>query len=247
MAQDKKVRLDILMVKRGISPTRSKAQAMIMAGTVKVNGTVASKAGLRVKDDVDISIASPSHPYVSRGGVKLKKALSHFSINVKGKRCIDVGASTGGFTHCLLLEGALQVIAIDVGYGQLDWALRQDKRVIVMEKTNFRLINPSTFPYKPVEILTIDVSFISLRLILPVARQLVTHGAYIIALIKPQFEVGPKHVGKGGIVRDKRLYEIVINDIKDFSKRLGLTHIGVIESPILGAKGNREFLIALTA
>ncbi len=244
-ARDRKIRLDILMVKKGLSPTRSKAQAMIMAGIVKVNGAVVSKSGIKVENDVEISVVAPPHPYVSRGGLKLKKALFHFSIDVRGKCCIDVGASTGGFTHCLLLEGAMQVIAIDVGYGQLDWGLRKDKRVIVMEKTNFRLIDPSTFPYDPAELLTIDVSFISLRLILPVARQLVSYGAYIIALIKPQFEVGPKHVGKGGIVRDKGLYDIVINDIREFSQGLGLMPVGVIESPIRGSKGNREFLIAL--
>ena len=242
-----KKRLDVLLVERGLAPTRSKAQALIMSGIVRVNGELRDKPGGQVNIDAQVEVLEKGCPYVSRGGLKLKKAIDYFSIGVKGKKCIDVGASTGGFTHCLLLEGAEMVVAIDVGYGQLDWKLRQDPRVLVVERTNFRYFDPSLLPFPKADIIVIDVSFISLKLILPVAQRLLGEKGSIVALIKPQFEVGPQHVGKGGIVRDGRLHRQVIENIKKFSEEsLRLRVLGYIESPILGAKGNREFLIALT-
>ena len=242
-----KKRLDLLMVERGLAPTRSKAQALIMSGKVRVDGRLLDKPGGRVDTNAYLELRENGCPYVSRGGLKLKRAIDYFSIDVIGKRCIDVGASTGGFTHCLLLEGAEIVVAIDVGYGQLDWKLRQDPRVVVMERTNFRYFDPSLLPFPKADIIVIDVSFISLKLILPVAHKMMDERSVIVALIKPQFEVGSRYVGKGGIVRDSGLHDQVIETIKKFSEEtLGLNVLGHIESPILGAKGNREFLIGLS-
>ena len=240
-----KKRLDILLVERGLAPTRTKAQALIMSGAVRAGAYVIDKPGTRVDVDCPLEVLQPPCPYVSRGGLKLQKALEHFSIDVEGKCCIDVGASTGGFTHCLLFHGARQVVAIDVGYGQLDWSLRNDPRVVVLERTNFRRLDTDTFPYKDAQIITIDVSFISLKLILPVARKILAGNSHIVALIKPQFEVGPENVGKGGVVKDSGLHQKVIDDILTFcNNSLKLKVTGVVESPIKGAKGNREFLMA---
>ncbi len=243
---DQKKRLDSLLVDRGLCPSRSKAQALILSGKVLVDGIVRDKPGTRFRQDCNIIIEKPLNPFVSRGGLKLEEALNHFSIDVREKVCIDVGASTGGFTHCLLMRGAQRVIAIDVGYGQLDWSLRNDPRVVVMERTNFRHVNPDSFPYKDNDLIVIDVSFISLKLILPVAKELLRPDGLIIALVKPQFEAGPQHVGKGGIVKDPNVHKMVVDEIIRFSSdQLALLPLGVVDSPILGAKGNKEFLLTL--
>jgi len=240
-----KKRLDRLLVERGLADSRTQGQALIMSGKVKVDGVIQDKPGHSYPLDVEITVTRPLYPYVSRGGIKLEKALDCFRIDVRKKVCMDVGASTGGFTHCLLMRGAKRVFSVDVGFGQLDWSLRNDPRVVVLERTNFRYLEPETIRC-PMDIITIDVSFISLRLILPVAKRHLARDGVIVALIKPQFEAGPKEVGKGGIVRNPAVHEKVTRTIITFSQeRLGLRPIGIIMSPILGAKGNREFLVGL--
>lgn len=239
-----KQRLDKLMVERGLAPSREKAQALIMAGQVVVGDHAAGKAGQQVAADVDIRIKGDVLPYVSRGGLKLKKALDEFGVDVSGLVAIDVGASTGGFTDCLLQGGATKVFAVDVGYGQLAWKLQQDERVISMEKTNIRHLLPEQLDVRP-ELAVIDASFISLAKVLPSAVNIVKPGGRIIALIKPQFEVGRGEVGKGGIVRDPAAHEKVVADISRTAQEMGLIVAGVCESPITGADGNREFLILL--
>ena len=244
----KKQRLDIRIKELGLAPSRSKAQALVMAGSVLVNQKPVSKAGYLVSDDDEIILKGRQCPYVSRGGLKLEAALEHFDIDVTGKICIDVGASTGGFTHCLLQKGATLVYAIDVGYGQLDWSLRNRKEVINLEKTNIRYVSPELFDPPP-ELATVDVSFISLKVVMPAILSVMTRKAGdIIALIKPQFEAGPSKVGKGGVVRSEQVRKEVIRDlIHFFSETLGLLVHGVIESPIKGIKkGNKEYLIYLT-
>ena len=241
----KKQRLDILLKEKGIVPTRSRAQALIMAKAVLVNGKPVTKAGHLVNPDDEIILKDRGCPYVSRAGLKLEKALRHFDIEVKDRVCIDVGASTGGFTHCLLKHGAKLVYAVDVGYGQLDWRLRNRKDVINLERTNIRYLDPRLIAEEP-DIATIDTSFISLKIVVPSVLGLLKGEGEIIALIKPQFEAGRKKVGKGGIVRDSKVHEEVIGELASFfEKELSLEVKGVIPSPILGAKGNREFLIHL--
>jgi 23S rRNA (cytidine1920-2'-O)/16S rRNA (cytidine1409-2'-O)-methyltransferase len=237
-----KERLDKILVDRGLVPSRERARALIMAGQVVVNDHLADKAGMQVAVDADIRLKGEDIPYVSRGGLKLEKALDAFGIDVTGLVAIDVGASTGGFTDCLLQHGAARVFAVDVGYGQLAWKLRQDSRVVNLEKTNIRYLEPAALSELP-DLAVIDASFISLDKVLPPTIRLVRDGGLIIALIKPQFEVGKGEVGKGGVVRDERKHQEVIVRVTDLAAGLGLEVRGVTESPILGPKGNREFLI----
>jgi len=239
-----KQRLDKLMVERGLAPSREKAQALIMAGQVVVGDHAVDKSGHQVPLDAEIRIKGDLLPYVSRGGLKLKKALDQFGIDVNGLVAIDVGASTGGFTDCLLQSGALKVFAVDVGHGQLAWKLQQDLRVVNIEKTNIRYLTLDQLGEAP-DLAVIDASFISLSKVLPPTLALLKPGGRIIALIKPQFEVGKGEVGKGGIVRDPAAHQKVIDDVSRMAQKLGLSVAGVCESPITGADGNREFLIVL--
>jgi 23S rRNA (cytidine1920-2'-O)/16S rRNA (cytidine1409-2'-O)-methyltransferase len=234
--------LDTLLVDRGLFPSRERAKGTIMAGLVKVNGKVMDKAGTRVSEDAVISVDEDPIPYVGRGGLKLEKALEHFQIDVTGYTAVDIGASTGGFTDCLLKRGARRVYAIDVGYGQLDWRLRQDPRVVVMERTNIRYVKPEDLG-ESCHIAVIDVAFISLTLVLPVARTLLKPGGKVIALIKPQFEAGREKVGRKGIVRDPLVHREVIKKIYDFILDMGLKVRGLTHSPITGAGGNIEYLV----
>lgn len=239
------VRLDALLVERGLAASRERARALILAGSVRVNGQPASKAGTAVARDADIDVAVPDHPYVSRGGLKLAHALDVFDVDVEGRLALDIGASTGGFTDVLLQRGAPRVVALDVGHGQLDWKLRSDPRVIVLERVNARSLGPADLPEdaRQFDIITIDVSFISLRYILPVLTPLMREGADVIALVKPQFEAGRAEVGKGGIVRDETVQQRVVAEVTAAANALGLRRAGMAESPIAGMEGNREFLI----
>jgi len=239
-----KERLDLLLVHRGIVPSRERARALIMAGQVVVNDHAAKKAGEMVAIEADVRLKGEPLAFVSRGGLKLEKALDAFGIQVSGLAILDVGASTGGFTDCLLQRGARRVIAVDVGYGQLAWKLRQDERVVNMEKTNIRHLTPEKLPEIP-DMAVIDASFISLAKVLPATICLIRDDGEIIALIKPQFEVGKGEVGKGGVVRDNRKHDEVIEAIRILAGSLHLKVLGITESPILGPKGNREFLIQL--
>jgi 23S rRNA (cytidine1920-2'-O)/16S rRNA (cytidine1409-2'-O)-methyltransferase len=233
-------RLDNLLVLRGLAESRAKAQSLILAGQVFANEQRLDKAGKLVPADLELTIKEPL-PYVSRGGLKLAAALDHFKIDPTNKICLDIGSSTGGFTDCLLQRGATRVVAVDVGHGQLDWKLRKDQRVEVRENVNARYLQPADFNER-FDIVVIDVSFISLTKILPVIPSLLKPEAVVITLIKPQFEVGRGEVGRGGIVRDETAQQRVVNEISDFALTRGLQLRGVIESPILGADGNREFL-----
>jgi 23S rRNA (cytidine1920-2'-O)/16S rRNA (cytidine1409-2'-O)-methyltransferase len=237
-------RLDKLMVERGLAPSREKAQALIMAGQVVVGDHVAEKAGQQVTAEAEIRIKGDLLPYVSRGGLKLEKGLDTFGIQVDGRIAIDVGASTGGFTDCLLQRGAHSVYAVDVGYGQLAWKLREDQRVVVLEKTNVRHLKPEQLDPLP-DLAVIDASFISLNLVLPPTLALLSRPAEVVALVKPQFEVGKGAVGKGGIVRDPKLHEDVLANVQRLAIELGAELIGICDSPITGADGNREFLMGL--
>ena len=238
-----KKRLDMVLVERGLAETRTKARALIMAGGVYVDGVKTDKAGALVKEGSGVAVRDTSLKYVSRGGLKLEAALKEFGIDPTGETAVDIGASTGGFTDCLLRSGAAKVYAIDVGYGQLDWKLRQDPRVVVREKLNARYIKPEDTG-EPADIVVIDVSFISLTMIIPPALALLRPGGVLLALIKPQFEVGKGEVGKGGIVRDEAKHREVVDKITEFVKSLGIGVLGVIPSPIEGAEGNKEFLLA---
>jgi len=239
-----KLRLDKLMVERGMTPSRERAQALIMAGQVVVGDHAVDKAGHQVPLDAEIRIKGEVLPYVSRGGLKLARALEAFELDVTGLVAIDVGASTGGFTDCLLQAGVTKVFAVDVGYGQLAWQLRQDGRVVNMEKTNIRNLVPEQLGEQP-DMAVIDASFISLSKVLPAVIRLVKPAGLIVALIKPQFEVGRGDVGKGGIVRDPAAHEKAVEGVRQIAQELGLTVGGVCDSPIKGADGNREFLILL--
>ncbi len=239
----KRQRLDLLLVERQLVASREEGRRLILAGAVLVNRQPVTKAGNLIDRAASVSVkAAP--PYVSRGGVKLEKALRQFAIEVAGKNAIDIGASTGGFTDCLLAHGAAKVIAVDVGYGQLDWKLRNDPRVVVLEKTNIRYLDPASLPFMA-ELATIDASFISLKLILPKVRSLVAAGGTVIALIKPQFEVGKGKVGKGGVVRAPEEHERVVAEISQAAIGCGYQVLAVTESPLLGPKGNKEFLLHL--
>jgi len=234
-----KQRLDVALVERGLVDSRAKAQSLIMARRVLVNGRHVDKAGALVAGDDALAIEALEHPWVGRGGMKLAHALERFGIDVRGKVCADVGASTGGFTDVLLKNGAAKVYAIDVGYGQLDASLRNDPRVVNREKVNARYLAASDFD-DAIDFVTIDVSFISLKLILPAVA---TFGKEIVALIKPQFEVGKRDVGKGGIVRDDAKRAAAVDSVVAFAKEIGFDVKGVIESPVKGAEGNVEYLM----
>jgi len=243
MTKTEKCRLDQLLVERGLAENRSKAQALIMAGLVFSETRRMDKAGQKVARGIELTVKGREHPWVSRGGLKLAHGLEHFAIDAKDAVCLDIGASTGGFTDVLLEAGAAKVYAIDVGHGQLAWKLRQDARVQVLEKTNARYLTAEQIP-EPVGLIVCDTSFISLKTVLPAALKLARPGARLIALIKPQFEVGKGLVGKGGVVRDPALHEQVCSGIRAWLDGLpGWTVLGVSESPITGPEGNKEFLI----
>lgn len=237
--------MDQLLIQRGLAESRERAKAMVMADLVQVNGFPVDKPGRLIPTSASIVTNKVSPPYASRGGLKLEAALNHFPVIIKGQALLDVGASTGGFTDCLLKHGACKVIAVDVGYGQLDWGLRKDHRVKVLERTNIRYLKPCDIE-ETIDGAVIDVSFISLRLVVPPVSDLLRKHAFIIALIKPQFEVGKGQVGKGGVVRDPQLHQQVVDGLCDFFRDFGWTVMGHIPSPLLGPKGNREFLIHLT-
>jgi 23S rRNA (cytidine1920-2'-O)/16S rRNA (cytidine1409-2'-O)-methyltransferase len=239
-----KMRLDVILVERGLAASRERARALILAGQVVVDDHRVDKAGQQIDSQADIRLKSADIPYVSRGGLKLAGALDAFGLQVAGRIALDVGASTGGFTDCLLQHGAAKVYAVDVGYGQLAWSLRDDTRVINLERCNIRHLQPEHLADIP-ELAVIDASFISLSKVLPNTLKLLSTEANIIALIKPQFEVGRGQVGKGGIVRDAALHEQVVERIQLLALDLGCRVEGVIDSPVLGSKGNKEFLIHL--
>jgi 23S rRNA (cytidine1920-2'-O)/16S rRNA (cytidine1409-2'-O)-methyltransferase len=239
----KRQRLDILLLERGLVDSREEGRRKILAGDVLVNDQAATKAGSLIDSGAAVRI-KPSPRYVSRGGLKLEKALREFAIDVTGKIALDVGASSGGFTDCLLAQGAARVFAVDVGYGQLDWKLRNDPRVVVFEKTNIRYLERGALP-AAADLATIDASFISLKLILPRVKALLAARHEVIALIKPQFEVGKGKVGKGGVVRSPEEHTRVIGEIQESAAAIGYEVVGVTESPLLGPKGNKEFLIYL--
>lgn len=239
-----KNRLDVVLVERGFFPSREKAKASIMAGIVYVDGQKVDKAGTPVDDQAEIFVKENICPYVSRGGLKLEKALAEFDFHLDHAVCVDIGASTGGFTDCMLQKGAQKVFAIDVGYGQLDWKLRNDSRVINMEKTNIRHLDLDSVD-KNIDFISIDVSFISLKLVFPVASKLLGERGSIVCLVKPQFEAGREQVGKKGIVRDKNVHKEVIENVISYGEANGLYAQGLTFSPVTGAKGNIEYLLHL--
>ena len=239
-----KERLDVLMVNNGLAASRELAKAYIMAGDVYVDGNKEDKAGTKVDVNANIELRGKVMPYVSRGGYKLEKAMEVFPVTIEGKICMDIGSSTGGFTDCMLQNGASKVYSIDVGYGQLAWKLRNDERVVCMEKTNVRYITEEQVPDKP-QFASVDVSFISLTKVIPPALNVMSEDAQLVCLIKPQFEAGREKVGKKGVVRDKKVHEEVILKIIDFAFEIGLNVIGIDFSPIKGPEGNIEYLIML--
>jgi 23S rRNA (cytidine1920-2'-O)/16S rRNA (cytidine1409-2'-O)-methyltransferase len=240
----KKTRLDQLLVERGLVPSRERARALILGGHVRVAGHPATKAGVAVTEDALVELTTPDHPYVGRGGIKLAHALDVFGIAVTGRRGLDVGASTGGFTDVLLQRGARDVVALDVGHNQLDWKLRSDPRVIVREGINARTLTDTDVPHL-VDVVTIDVAFISLRHILPSLPPFLAPRADIVALVKPQFEAGREQVGRGGLVTDPDVHAAVIARVTDDATAVGLLRIDMTPSPITGATGNREFFLHL--
>jgi 23S rRNA (cytidine1920-2'-O)/16S rRNA (cytidine1409-2'-O)-methyltransferase len=238
-----KVRLDQLVVDRGLAASRGRAHALILAAQVTVDGTIVSKAGARVDTGAEILLVGADHPYVGRGGIKLAHALDTFGIPVRGREALDIGASTGGFTDVLLQRGAVRVVALDVGHGQLDWTLRNDPRVVVIERFNARRLTLADLP-GPVDIVTIDVSFISLRHILPLVPPVLRPGADVIALVKPQFEAGRGEARKG-VIHDATVHVRVVEEVRAAAAAVGLTHSASTPSPITGQKGNVEFLLHL--
>jgi 23S rRNA (cytidine1920-2'-O)/16S rRNA (cytidine1409-2'-O)-methyltransferase len=240
-----RVRLDQLVLDRGLAPSRERARALILAGQVLVGGQPATKAGMATAADAEVQLVAPDHPYVGRGGLKLAHALDTFGIAVEGRECLDIGASTGGFTDALLQRGASRVVALDVGHNQIDWTLRTDPRVLVIEGFNARHLTPGDLP-GPVDLVTIDVSFISLRQILPVVPPVLRPGADVIALVKPQFEAGRGEVRKG-IIHDTAVHARVLEEVSAAAAGVGLTPAGSTPSPITGQKGNVEFLLHLRA
>ena len=248
-----KTRLDKLILQRGLAPSRERAQALVLAGRVLVNEQKVEKSGASVDDDANLRILGDEMPFVSRGGLKLARAIEHWHIDVQDKVCLDIGASTGGFTDCLLQNGAAQVVAVDTGYGQIDMKLRSDPRVRLLEKTNARYLTaeqlwPAAETRSPISLVAMDVSFISATLILPAVMSTViasrpSSGFELIVLVKPQFEVGRDHVGKGGIVRDPEAQQTAVQKVSAMVAELGGQEIEVVESPILGTEGNREFLL----
>jgi 23S rRNA (cytidine1920-2'-O)/16S rRNA (cytidine1409-2'-O)-methyltransferase len=241
--QKLRVRLDQLVVERGLAPSRERARALILAGQVSVDGQPETKAGAQINPAADVGLITPDHPYVGRGGVKLAHALDTFHIAVEEREALDIGASTGGFTDVLLKRGARRVVALDVGHGQIDWTLRNDPRVVVIEHFNARHLQPSALPAL-VDIVTIDVSFISLRQILPVVPPLLRAGGDVIALVKPQFEAGRREIRKG-VIRDASIQARVVEEVSAAAREVGLTPVASTPSPITGAKGNVEFLLHL--
>jgi 23S rRNA (cytidine1920-2'-O)/16S rRNA (cytidine1409-2'-O)-methyltransferase len=239
-----KRRLDVVLADLGLAPSRERARALILAGKVTVNGQVVSKAGTPIDVDATVQLAAPDHPYVGRGGVKLASALDAFGIDPSGRQALDVGASTGGFTDVLLQRGAASVVALDVGHGQLDWRLRNDPRVVVKEGVNARALTRDDVPHD-VTLVTIDVSFISLRLILPALVPFLTRSADVVALVKPQFEAGRDEVGKHGLVTDAAVHDAVIARVTEAAESLGFTRLAVAPSAITGATGNQEFFLHL--
>lgn len=240
----KKERLDVLLVEKGFFHSREKAKGSIMSGIVFVEGQRCDKAGMKVDQEALIEIKGKTLPFVSRGGLKLEKAVKEFGLDLRNKTCIDIGSSTGGFTDCMLQEGATKVYAIDVGYGQLDYKLREDSRVVVMERTNIRNVTLQDITDK-VDFISVDVSFISLKLVLPVAKSLLKDSGSMVVLIKPQFEAGRDKVGKNGVIRDPKVHEEVINKVLHFIQKeeIGIEQLSF--SPIKGPKGNMEFLVYL--
>ena len=239
-----KERLDVLLVSQGLAASREKAKAIIMSGNVLVNGQREDKAGTMIDVKAEITVKGGQLKYVSRGGLKLEKAMSHFDLTLEGRVCMDVGASTGGFTDCMLQNGAVKVYSVDVGHGQLDWKLRNDPRVVCMEKTNIRYVTPEQIE-EPAAFVSIDVSFISLTKVLPPVRELMTEDGEIVCLIKPQFEAGREKVGKKGVVRDPKVHEEVIEKVIDFAATVGLESRELEFSPIKGPEGNIEYLLQL--
>ena len=240
-----KKRLDVLLTEQGHADTRTKAQAIIMSGLVYVNGQRADKPGVSYEETVNIEVRTGGCPYVSRGGLKLEKALRDFGVKLEGYVCSDSGASTGGFTDCLLQQGAKKVFAIDVGYGQLDWKIRSDPRVVVMERTNVRYVTPEQLG-EPLDLSVVDVSFISLKIVLPVIKTFLKPEGQVLCLIKPQFEAGKEKVGKKGVVRDPKTHVEVLDDFVALADSLGFTILGLTFSPVKGPEGNIEFLGHLT-
>lgn len=243
----RRLRLDALMVERGLAQTRTRARALVLAGQVRVNGAVLSKAGVAVSDDADVTLVSPDHPYVSRGGVKLAHALDVFDVLVADCTAIDIGASTGGFTDVLLRRGARRVAAVDVGLGQLAWKLREDPRVTVLDRVNARALGPHMLPpeCRPASVVTIDVSFISLRLILGQVPALLGRRGDVVALVKPQFEAGREEIGKRGVISDEAVHHRVLDEVTEAAYTRGLARVAVTPSPITGAEGNQEFFLHL--
>jgi 23S rRNA (cytidine1920-2'-O)/16S rRNA (cytidine1409-2'-O)-methyltransferase len=239
-----KKRIDTLLVEKKFCSSRQRAKALIMSGRVLVNRERCDKPGTRFPEDAAVSLKGEDLPYVSRGGLKLEAALTANRIDCAGMVCMDVGASTGGFTDCLLQNGAELVFAVDVGYGQLAWQLRQDHRVVVVERTNIRTMDPAVIT-RPIDLVTIDTSFISLKLVVPAALPFLKPDGIVLALIKPQFEAGKGRVGKGGVVKDPALHAEIIASLRRFFSNLGLFCGPVVPSPVLGPKGNREFIILL--
>lgn len=239
-----KERLDNLLVEKGIALSRERAKALIMEGSVLVNGAIQTKAGTMVDARADIELRGQDIPYVSRGGLKLEAALAHFDIDPDGMTAMDVGSSTGGFTDCLLKKGVRKVYCIDVGYGQMAWSLRNDPRVVLLERTNIRHLEKEKIQ-DTIDIVTIDVSFISLRMVIPKVIEFIRKGGDILALVKPQFEVGKGEVGKGGVVRDEDKRFSAVLAVKHFAEESGLKASGIFLSPVAGRKGNREYFLHL--
>lgn len=240
-----KIRLDILMVEKGLAQSRERAKAMIMAGQVYIDNQKCDKAGLSVSSETEIEVRGETLKYVSRGGLKLEKAMQEFPVTLNGKITMDIGASTGGFTDCMLQNGASKVYAVDVGYGQLAWKLRTDERVVNLERTNIRYVTKEQVP-DTIDFASIDVSFISLKLVLPVAKELLSDNGEIVALIKPQFEAGREQVGKKGVVRDISVHKQVIKNVLNIIEELGMYASGLSFSPVKGPEGNIEYLVWIT-
>ena len=246
MPSTPRTRLDVRLVSEGLAASRERARALVLAGRVRVAGEIVSKAGTSVPADARIDVVEPHFPWVGRGGVKLAHALDTFRIDVAGREALDIGASTGGFTDVLLQRGARRVVALDVGHGQLDWRLREDPRVVVLERRNARRLDRGWLPAR-VDVVTIDVSFISLRLILPALPPVLAPGADLIALVKPQFEAGRGEVGRGGLVKDPVVHAAVLARVTESAASCSLTRVAMTPSPITGAAGNQEFLLHLRA
>jgi len=242
-----KTRLDQLLVTRGLAQSRERARAIVLAGDVQVAGVPVTKGGTLVDEAAEITLRQPDHPWVGRGGIKLAHALDVFALDIGGAVALDVGASTGGFTHVLLERGAARVVALDVGHGQLDWRLRTDPRVVCLEGVNARLLTADDLPadLRQFDVITVDVAFISLRLVLPVLPALLRAGGHVVALVKPQFEAGREEVGKGGIVRDPDVQRRTVDEVAAAAHQVGLERIAAEPSPVTGAEGNREFLLLL--